>query len=382
MPLSRLFTLPQRNIKCLLLIIIISSYQFSCKQNTRRSFTLTGDIKGLKDAYIFLDLPVGDSSKRDSAAVTSGHFVVKDSIAEPSMGFLFTSRNYLRVFLENSDIHIKGNVDSFWNSKISGSLSHSAYDSLNASVEGLTEQADSLSALLRDDTDMKIDPGSKSAIQARLSALKEQKMERIRAYILKYPESQVGVYKISEFALRNYPVLEMEKLFNLLDTAAQQSGAGKTLKKRLTILKRGSIGEPMNDFTQDDVNKRPVAFAQYNKGKYVLVDFWASWCHPCRAENPNVLKAYHLYKDKGLDILGVSLDEDSAAWKKAVLEDKLPWTQVSDLKGWQNAVAVAYGIRGIPDNFLVDPNGIIVAKDLRGAELEQKLAELLNRRLP
>lgn len=137
------------------------------------------------------------------------------------------------------------------------------------------------------------------------------------------------------------------------------------------------MGSKAPEFTQLDRNNKPVTLSSF-KGKYVLVDFWASWCMPCRAENPNVVKAYNKYKDKGFTVLGVSLDAQSGrnAWLKAIASDGLTWTQVSDLKGWKNEAADAYGVSSIPQNFLIDPNGIVIGKNLRGDELNAKLASL------
>ncbi|WPU94733.1 TlpA disulfide reductase family protein [Mucilaginibacter sabulilitoris] len=137
------------------------------------------------------------------------------------------------------------------------------------------------------------------------------------------------------------------------------------------------IGIKAPDFTQFDVNNKAVSLSSF-KGKYVLVDFWASWCMPCRAENPNVVKAYNKYKDKGFTVLGVSLDAQSAktAWLKAIAADGLTWTQVSDLKGWKNEAAAQYGVSSIPQNFLIDPSGVVVGKNLRGEELNAKLATI------
>ncbi len=132
----------------------------------------------------------------------------------------------------------------------------------------------------------------------------------------------------------------------------------------------------MKDFTQADPAGKPFKSAAL-RGKYVLVDFWASWCGPCRAENPNVLKAYNAYKGKNFTVLGVSLDDKADRWKKAIEEDGMPWQQVSDLKGWKNEVSNYYGIHGIPSNFLIDPQGNILAKDLRGVALQRKLAEVI-----
>ncbi|MGN8068617.1 redoxin domain-containing protein [Mucilaginibacter sp. 22184] len=138
------------------------------------------------------------------------------------------------------------------------------------------------------------------------------------------------------------------------------------------------VGSKAPEFTENDIHDKPVSLSSF-KGKYVLVDFWASWCLPCRQENPNVLKAYNKYKDKGFTVLGVSLDSESAkaSWLKAIASDALPWTQISDLKGWKNQAAQLYGVGSIPQNFLIDPNGVVIATNLRGEDLHTKLASIL-----
>jgi peroxiredoxin len=137
------------------------------------------------------------------------------------------------------------------------------------------------------------------------------------------------------------------------------------------------IGTIPPDFTQNDPNGKPITLSGF-RGKYLLIDFWASWCGPCRRENPNVVKAYDKYRDKGFEVLGVSLDSEKGRdnWINDIKEDGLVWTQVSDLKYWKNAVAVQFGIHSIPQNFLLDPTGKIVDMNLRGEELNKKLAEI------
>jgi peroxiredoxin len=137
------------------------------------------------------------------------------------------------------------------------------------------------------------------------------------------------------------------------------------------------VGSKAPDFTQHTPEGKAVSLSSF-KGKYVLVDFWASWCAPCRAENPNVVKAYNKYKDKGFTVLGVSLDAESAraAWLKAIASDGITWTQISDLKGWKNEAAALYGVSSIPQNFLIDPNGVVIGKNLRGDDLQKKLASI------
>jgi peroxiredoxin len=344
----------------------------ACKQNKRDSFTLTGDIKGIKAPYVYLHIPIGDSATNDSAVVKDGHFEFKGTLPEPAMAYLETKERYTELFLENADIQVSGNIDSLDNLKITGSASQVEYDSLKASIADIT----AMEGPLYQQYDAAKDSVTGSAIEIRLDSLKEQRRSRLYTYIAAHPKSPVSVYEISSMTIGvDYP--RLKTLFNYLDTSAQNSVAGKTLAKRLAVLSRSAIGQPVIDFTQNDMNGRPVTFSQYNKGRYVFLDFWASWCGPCRGENPNVLKAYNHFKDKGLAILGVSLDEDSSKWRQAVRQDGMPWTQVSDLKGWKNEVAQQYGIQGIPFNFLVDPNGIIIAKNLRGMALDQKLSDLI-----
>jgi peroxiredoxin len=145
-------------------------------------------------------------------------------------------------------------------------------------------------------------------------------------------------------------------------------------------LKITAIGSIAPDFIQNDVNGKPVQLSSF-RGKYVLIDFWASWCGPCRQENPNVVRTYHKYKNKNFTVLGVSLDKETAkgAWLAAIKSDGLEWTQVSDLKFWNNMAATLYGVHSIPQNFLIDPQGKIVAKGLRGDDLDDKLQELLGK---
>jgi peroxiredoxin len=185
------------------------------------------------------------------------------------------------------------------------------------------------------------------------------------------------MFALDRYAGYSIDANEVEPLFLSLPEAKRNSPSGQEMAKKIETAKKTGIGAIALDFTQNDTLGKPVTLSTF-RGHYVLVDFWASWCGPCRAENPNVVEAFNQYKEKGFQILGVSLDQPNGKekWMKAIHDDKLTWMHVSDLKYWKNEVAVLYGIQAIPQNFLLDPTGKIIGKDLRGDALKKKLAEI------
>ncbi|MFD2553980.1 TlpA family protein disulfide reductase [Sphingobacterium tabacisoli] len=169
---------------------------------------------------------------------------------------------------------------------------------------------------------------------------------------------------------------EMEALFKTLDKSVKKTNEGKLFQRYLKNLSNVAIGKKAPGITQFDLEGNPYGL-QNLKGKYVLVDFWASWCPPCRAENPNLVAAYAEFKDRNFEILGVSFDREFDSWKKAIADDNLTWKHISDLQYWNNGASIPYGIKAIPQNVLVDPNGIIIGRNLHGEDLKKKLREIL-----
>ena len=338
-------------------------------------FTVTGYLKGLKAPYVYLQWSVGDSVHKDSTAVKDGRFRFSGKVNEPVLAFFLTKTEYTRFFLENTAIRLHGNADSIDQLRITGSATQRTYDSLQEFVKDLTVAMDKLYGQYSTASKNK-DTAQKELVEAQIDSLQEIKTKRVQAFIRVHPHSPVSLVELSGmFYSEDYDTLRV--LYGELDRSIQQTRLGVTLAKRLDILQRTALGQHAMDFTQSGMDSQAVQFSAYSKGRYVLLDFWASWCGPCRAENPNVLKAYNEFKDRNFVVLGVSLDDDGKRWKEAVAKDGMPWMQVSDLKGWKNEAAQQYGIQAIPANFLVDPNGVIIAKNLRGPALQKKLAEVL-----
>ncbi len=215
------------------------------------------------------------------------------------------------------------------------------------------------------------------SLDKEYDALDLEEKQLVMDHAKSHPGSIVSAFLIYDHFSYNARLGQLDSLYAGLDTTVRSSFYGKQLQNIIDKMKLTAIGKPAPEFSNPDAGGKPVSLSSF-RGKYVLLDFWASWCGPCRQENPNIVKAYQRFHPKGFEIFGVSLDDTKSDWLQAIKKDELNWTQVSDLKGWQAEAADLYGVKAIPMNFLLDKNGIIVAKGLRGDELEGKLSELLH----
>ncbi len=276
------------------------------------------------------------------------------------------------LYLENGNVVITG-ADSVKTAKITGSKLNDDNAKLAAAIKPVLDKA-----VVLNNEYQKTPEADRPKLVEKYTVLQNEQKAVLKKFIQQNPASFVSLDALHSFAGPAPDYNEIMPLFSVLAPDIQNSENGKAYKAALDQLKATAVGSIAPDFTQNDPSGKPVSLSSF-KGKYVLLDFWASWCQPCRQENPNVVKAYNQYKTKNFTVLGVSLDKpnDKEAWLKAIKDDGLTWNHISDLKYWNSEVVALYSIHGIPQNFLIDPTGKIIAKNLRGEELEQTLAKLL-----
>lgn len=348
--------------------------------NAEKGFSIKGSINGLKDkSLIYINFRYNDVLSVDSVEVKSGSFIYKGNTPEANMYWLGLERNpreALILFIDNKDeISIKGDAASFTKSIVSGGESQKLYSEYLAMADAYMAKRNQF---IKDFNTEARAGNQEAATKIQESAKTEEGVyaQQLLKFVESHKGSNVSAYA-AYISTYDWPDIAVyDKHFNALDEKVQKGKFGKLLADKIRTIKGTTIGYEALNFSQADVNGKNVSLSDY-KGKYVLVDFWASWCGPCRMENPTVVKAYQTYKDKGFDVFGVSLDDKKDKWIKAIEKDNLTWTHVSDLKGWQNEAAKLYGVQSIPFNLLLDKEGKILAKGLRGEDLLKKLSELL-----
>ena len=262
-----------------------------------------------------------------------------------------------------------------FNAKVSGSKTQDEYNSLIESVRPLNEKYSDL--VQQYQTARQINDTAKmSQIETDADVVAKEMSQTQKNFIKNNPSSFVtpSLLKSLSYELE---VTEIETLIDAMDTSVSKVPVIQELKTRVATMKSVAIGQKAPDFILNDVNGNPVSLSSKIGSKLLLVDFWAAWCGPCRQENPNVVKVYNEFKNKGFDVYGVSLDKSKDEWVKAIADDKLTWTHVSDLKFWDSDAAKLYAVYSIPSNFLLDETGTIIARNLRGIDLRTKVKELI-----
>ena len=325
-----------------LFLLIIAIFAVSCTQKEEKNVLLTGYVEGVETGTVYLQKFRNKSYYViDSSEIVDGNFSFSKDVELPEIYGLSldTTKGSFLLFLdENRATVVLDSANYYRNTKVEGSALHNLF------VEYKSE------------SDVEID-----------------------SFIKKHPSSLVSAYALyRDYSYRLSPE-DIRSNIDLLDPSLSNTPYVETLEELIPTLEGVAVGNEAPDFVANDTDGNAVSFSDHiGESKYVLLDFWASWCGPCRRENPNIVRAYEEYKDKGFDIFAVSLDSSRDAWVAAIEKDGLDWTNVSDLLLWDSEPAELYGVRAIHTNFLIDENGGIVARNLKGEDLHNTLNELLN----
>lgn len=326
-------------MKCIFIILASFLILFNLSgKNT--GLVLTGSVENIASGKVYLQKFENKMFHViDSAQIANGQFSFSKDVKLPEIYGLSldTTKNTLLLFLDENPVNVK--------------LDSSAYYSKSV-VNG-------------------------SSLHDLFVSYKKERNIKIDKFIKEHPGSLVSAYALYRDFSYRLSAEQIKANIALLDPALYSTPYVQVLEELSRTLERVSVGKVAPDFTANNVEGYPVKLSSHLGKGYLLIDFWAAWCGPCRRENPHVVAAYNKYKDKGFDVLGVSLDKKKDAWVAAIKKDNLLWTQVSDLQFWDSAPAKLYGVRAIPSNFLVNKDGIIVAKNLRGEDLENILDDLL-----
>lgn len=323
-----------------------------------------------------------DTKKIDSSKIADGKFVFKGQLDRPvAAKITFGTEDQgdrIDLFLSQGTVNVVA-ADSIHYAKVSGTELAETYEKLAKVLRPLDDDMTNKMMAIKTMPEGEPKKAYITKVLAGLDAYGQQRRAIVQRFVLENPNSYVSLYfldKGSPGSLMNFEAVN--PYYSKLAPALKETPLGKALGQRILASKGALTGEKFRDFVSTTPDGKPLSLKDVlSKHKYTLVDFWASWCGPCRKENPNVVKAFNAFKDKGFTVLSVSLDENAAKWKEAIEKDGMPWYHVSSLKGWKEPAAALYGIQAIPQNVLVDAQGKIVATNLRAETLYHKIESLL-----
>jgi peroxiredoxin len=373
-----------------ILLVTTALIVFSCNKAGENEYIITGTIKGVDGKKVYLEVQddmTGAFKTLDTVVVEGGKFTMKGSAKEADINLIQieTVEGKIPFILENGDIEMDINKDSLSAVKVTGTYNNdelTAYRELGSAIQKkmMKFQKDNMAKM--NQAQQKKDTATINALSKEYFKFQKDFAAQSEEYVKTHPKAFISLLLIESFFQQMVEPAKITTYFNGLDKELKTNKHGKKIKSQLDVINKPAapagvaVGSVAPNFSAPDPNGKMVSLKQ-SMGKVTLIDFWASWCNPCRAENPNNVALYNEFHAKGLNIIGVSLDKDGAKWKEAIAKDKLAWPQISNLKYWDEPIRVTYGVESIPATFLLDANGTVLAKDLTGAALKAKVAELL-----
>ncbi|AMR31404.1 hypothetical protein A0256_08180 [Mucilaginibacter sp. PAMC 26640] len=352
-------------------------------------FTVQGNVGTVgAPAKVYLQYRKDKKTVIDSAVLKDGKFSFTGNAGTtPASGYLLFNakgtgmngtRDYKSIYIEPGVVNVSA-TDAIADAKVDGPKTNQENALYQAALKPVNDGYTAMEAKEKAAGDQAKTPEFIKQAKLDEKAIDEKEKAINKQFITAHPDSYISLNALQSFTY-SADYVDIAPLYENLSPAIKASEGGKAFGEMLPKLKAVALGATAPEFAEADTAGKVVSLSSF-RGKYVLIDFWASWCGPCRAENPNVVKAYNQYKAKNFTIVGVSLDRPNAKenWLKAIHKDGLAWTQLSDLKFWDSKAAGMYGVRAIPQNFLLDPNGKIIGKNLRGDDLDAKLAELFGK---
>jgi peroxiredoxin len=371
------------NMKKIVLLAIATLSIFACNKVSENEFVISGTAEGIENGTkVYLQVQ-GETEMiaKDTVEVQSGKFEIKGAFETLEIAIVTVEgNNPIPFIMENGNITIKVNKDTIQNSVVGGTPENELFQDYSGKTKEVYKKIGDFQAAKQEEfmgAQAVNDTVTMNALMNQLKTMQEELIVLAKDVISKNNDKYLSALLLeNNLATQTITAEEGKAYFDKFTDKIKQTRSGKNIEKIVKAATEVVIGKPAPDFSAPSPEGKTISLKE-SLGKVTIIDFWASWCAPCRQENPNVVAMYNELHEKGLNIIGVSLDRDGDKWKEAIAKDGLTWPQISNLKFWQEPIAEQYNVKSIPATFILDENGIIVARDLRGDELKAKVKELL-----